>query len=101
VWFNGYTMNIKKSSWHYKFINSHEINGPPGNLCSYFGTLVSLMLVWALLWWLILPTIMIFTLEERLSRKLKKEAKEPGLIRCWISAKKRKICPLIQFIEVM
>jgi len=93
-------MKIKKSSWHYRFINMHEPSGPPTNLCGYFGMLVALCLFWILLWWLILVVWAVITSDERATRKsIEKQTKEPGLIMCWISAKKRKVCPLIHFTE--
>src|SRR6478752_7548473 len=33
-------MEIKKSSWHYRFLNYFSEYGPPTNLCGYFWKLV-------------------------------------------------------------
>jgi len=96
-------MKIRKNAWHYKFISLHT--NPPKNLCSYFWILVGIVIVWFLLWWLIVPAIVMVTLSTwlekkdiRISRKTK-EFKEPGLLRSWVSAKKHKVCPLIEFVE--
>jgi len=96
-------MNIRKSTWHYRFIMIHTT--PPKNLCSYFWTLVSFMVVWFLLWWLFVLAFVVIRISDWLESgadkkpKVTKIPKEPGLIRSWVSAKKNKVCPLIEFVE--
>jgi len=107
-------MKIRKSAWHYKLITKTWEGYSPKTLCGYFWIVCGTLLVWILLGSvgiLISPFLLtgwgLYILWNEISTKRKirntfkepKEPKDPSLVRAWISAKKQRVCPLIQIVE--
>ena len=121
-------MKIKRSSWHYKISLLGGWERTQDNLCCYFWRLVgklafmfcvfalvsSLLYLWfsnplvisntILLLFLIccvaLPSLAIWYLREKIGKPLEIPYKIPreNILFEFIKAKKRKICPLIEYI---
>ena len=119
-------MEIKRSSWHYKFNNFSRISRSEYNdsLCSYFwrlvgkivflssmaflfsigtyGFLISPFIISNIIFILfIISCIAIPIIVIHYLRKIFKKTNIPGenLIKEYIKAKERKICPLITYID--
>lgn len=94
-------MNISRRSWHYRWLVWLE--APiPYNLCSYFWTLVLSFMLGAVL---VIPSpiVLLVVLVTYLHKKYKKyrwsQESQPSIVGEWLKAKKRKVCPLIEYIE--
>ncbi|HKZ40925.1 MAG TPA: hypothetical protein VJ044_08170 [Candidatus Hodarchaeales archaeon] len=109
---------VRDDSWHYRYWwwLQHEFGGhsqEPTNLCSYFWILVGktfmvgIVGLVAILFIIVIavvyaiPTLIAFVRhkpmpwDEEQKRKKSKQKKQPGLVRSFMIAKKRRVCPLI------
>ena len=91
-------MKIKTSSWHYRYMEylSWQLVPQvqhPTNLCTYFWSLVFLVMFC----WLFVPISAVadYLYERRWAR----EKKEAGLFKLWLRARKEKVCPLIEYVS--
>lgn len=102
-------MKVKKSAWHYRMITKTWEGYYPKTICGYFWIVVGTSLIWMTLAPIIGPLIplallILWLLDKREERqagrkpKERKERKEPGVVRAYLSAKKRRVCPLIEII---
>jgi hypothetical protein len=104
----GGRMKISARSWHYRWMRWFYAdtldNHVPRSLCTYFWALVFSPLValavgaFAIaLLTILLPVLGVGELHDRRQRKRGHlPPKGPGLVRSFVKAKKRKICPLIE-----
>lgn len=119
-------MKISQQSWHYRFLDKLECN-IPDDLCTYFWKVVFFMvcIVAAAVMAVVaavsmLSPILALFLDYEFLEQIKyagafidvlilvivwlvyrdatKHNRQPSLVGEWISAKKRGICPLIEFV---
>ena len=104
-------MKISRRSWHFRQCRSAFGEGyEPKNLCRHFWMTVTALWL-ALLTGILLPLILLAAsydwlvkvggwLTDRLSVfDAPKPAKEPGLLRSYLAARKRRICPMIEVVD--
>ena len=117
-------MKIKRSSWHYKINNFNGVERGNDNLCHYFWRLVFkvavLLVVMGYICWLFylyltsgfiipiaigvifvvsclaLPPLAIHFLRKILGKS--PETPYGNIVSAYVSAKKRKVCPLIEYV---
>lgn len=119
-------VRIDRDSWHYRLLDKAELT-VPDNLCGYFwkvafivalliGAALMAVLVAATLLSPILALFLDYPFLERMRyaggmldlivlgfawwvyRDHTKDLRKPSLVGQWVSAKKRHVCPLIEFV---
>jgi hypothetical protein len=102
-------VKINKKSWHYKYLvwlHKDEFY-LPRSLCGYFWLLVaSLTIIPVVLVLVGIPVVIAIGIGEllkRLHRKLNRNRKsvvhQPSIVVEFVKAKKRKVCPIIEFVD--
>ena len=94
-------MIVNRSSWHYRYLRMWGTN-PPRTLCSYFWVLVIHCTVLPLMLALLSPAVLSVFVYDELRKLLSRRGpacleKKPNLFVEWVKAKKRKVCPLIEY----
>jgi hypothetical protein len=102
-------MKISRKSWHYRFLKWMRCSPIPDNLCGYFWVVVlaglaiaaisTVAVVLSPIW---VPAWVYCKLQDRFDEKFppkEKPAREPGLLRQWLKAKKDRVCPLLEWTE--
>lgn len=120
-------MKVSKTSWHYKVLTGCTGIKPSQSLCVYFWQvmfatvfaapillmLLGVFLLMEGLKWLAVKSVKPVTALGAWAWSLFPEKrqkqpndpppfsppKEPGLLRSWLTAKKEKVCPLIEFTD--
>ena len=94
-------MKINKKAWHYRWLN--RLGVYPSTLCTYFWTVVFTVAltpivvpVLAVILIVIgIPVLSVIYLRDKWQEKHR--GQEPSIFWQYLAAKKRKVCPLIEY----
>lgn len=89
-------VEFSSKAWHIRIIRWVEPDYQPRDLCRHIGRLCSLPFFFTLLAAVLVVVAPYSYLEDKLARRTRRN---PGLVSSWVSARKRRVCPLITVIE--
>lgn len=100
-------MRISSRAWHLRLVRFIKESYVPTDLCSYFWTVVWIVvavlsfavaaLMTSPIWG---PLLLLQLWTERVQQRAKSgQERPPNLLLAWVRAKKAKVCPLITVVE--